>query len=166
MKLDETTQKFVNKKNHGVFLFDIFPHSNVMAFHRLTVKKDGTSNGIVLIGNENHLLFLNDLLIEKLLKREYRSGFWSGVLYHKNKVYVAYKYHDEMSTREIIEVLSIKFRNDLMLACELMLSSLSFLQIKVSGEIIQNIPLPLKSEFKQKQAKHLPFIKEPETIIH
>lgn len=155
-------QDFIKQKPSGVFLLDPFPRSNVAVYHRMQIRRD-ISNGVVLLGDEHQLSFLSDVISERLISRKHRDGFWSGVFYEEGKLYLAYKYDKQLVEKEIIELLIFKFRDDMIFACRLKPSELSFIQIKHSTHTVLNIPIMLSQ--KQREALDNPQLREIPAIV-
>ena len=156
-------KKFLSEKKYGVILYDLFPDSDITAFHSIKLHKK-KSNGIILLGNETQLEFLSRIIYDKLLSVERRDGFWGGIIEDGNKLILVYSFYKDQEVDYVIDLLGFKFRYDLINICEMMLSELSFIQIKVNGIIVDNRKLDLKNV--KNASTTLPTIKQTGTIYH
>lgn len=161
--IDDSVQDFINQKPDGVFLLDPFPRSNIVVYHRMRIRKD-ISNGIVLSGDEHQLSFLSDVISERLISRKHRDGFWSGVFYEEGRLYLAYKYDKLLTEKEIIRLLSFKFRDDMIFICLLKPAELSFVQVKYRNNVVCNISITLTPE-QRKAAGRLPLAEIPSIVL-
>ena len=161
--MEPVVKSYIEGRKHGIFLFDLLPQSNLTIYHNIKLHKK-KSNGIIILGNDEQLEFFAQIIYDKLLSKERRDGYWSGLIADENKLFLVYNFYKYLSINEIIELLSLKFRNDLLNICELTLSELSFLQVKIDGRIINNFPLPLNPE--QKLTTSFSSVQLPDTIIH
>ncbi len=155
-------KRFVKNQDQGIFLFDLFPFSDITIFHQIKIK-EGKSNGIIILGNEGQLEFLSRTINDKLLNQKHHDGFWSALLENDDNLILVYNFKKDLSVDDIIELLGLKFRNDLNNICELLLSSISFLLVKIQGQIHKSFPLRLENE--QTDAIPLPIVNIPGTII-
>jgi len=142
---DETIGHFYREHHTGVFLFDLLPKSSVAVFHDISPVK-GYGNGVVVIGHRDDQEKLGLAITKNLLHKEQRDGFWDSAIFHDDLLIIVYAYRDLLEPDQIIELLSLKLRYDLAHVCEIELSDLSLLQVKIKGEIYKNIPIQLPSE--------------------
>ncbi|MFH1427691.1 MAG: hypothetical protein ABIG60_04160 [Patescibacteria group bacterium] len=145
--LDPLTEDYINKKEHGVFLLNLLPWSSLLVFHSIKFKEK-LSNGIVLIGQQKELEAFHKIISEHLINANYRNGFWSSPILFEGKLFLPYNYPPELNIKEIVEILSIKFRDDLLQVCQLPLSQFSYLSIKYAGKILQTFILTLTQRQK------------------
>jgi len=161
--IDPKIKKFLDEKKYGVILYDLFPDSDITAFHRIKLHKK-KSNGIILIGNENQLEFLSRIIYDKLLSVERRDGFWGGIIEDGNKLVLIYSFYKDQEVDYVVDLLGFKFRYDLINICEMMLSELSFIQVKINGIIVDSRKLDL--EDVKNASTTLPTINKTGIIYH
>ena len=116
--LDAKTAKFIDSRSDGIFLFDLFPDSNIIAFHEIESDEDMCQE-IYMQGSKSQINFLGKLLTKNLVAERTKDGIWSGVVQKKNRIYIGYRYDDHIGRDQIIEILSVRFRRDLIEVCNL-----------------------------------------------
>jgi len=147
---NENVRSFYDQAKTGIFLFNLLPKSPVAVYHDLSPVK-GLGNGVVILGPKEDQEKLGTTIAENLLYKNQSDGFWSSAVFLEDKLVIVYAYQKELEPDQIIELLSLKLRYDLLHHCGIELAPLSFLLVKVKGQIRQNIPIrmPPKLELLQ-----------------
>ncbi|MFH1822711.1 MAG: hypothetical protein ABH830_03345 [Patescibacteria group bacterium] len=145
--LDPLTENYINNKEYGIFLLNLLPWSSLFVFHRIKFEEK-LSNGIVLVGQQKDLEVFYKIISEHLINVNHRNGFWGSPILFEGKIFLPYNYQSELDIKAIVEILSIKFRDDLLHVCQLPLSQFSYLAIKYAGKVLQTFILTLTQRQK------------------
>ena len=136
----------------AIILLNAFPDSPVVVSGGVGLVDDLKlgQDALLIEGPRHQLKFLlprlaslrNDSIDSSVL------GFWSGAHWGNDGKNLELYYVFGISLRDRIELLTEKFRRDMISSCQLMLSETSSIVVKLRGEIIvhQKLNLPLGAE--------------------
>jgi len=141
-------KSFIANSEDGIFLTNLLPRSVVTLYHSFG-PEDTKSYNIFIVGEAQNLKYLNVLIGNHLIDKSFgEDGVWRNVAPVDNKLIVSYRYKKNKTADDIIKLLSLEFRNDIIQSCGLSLLPCSWIIIKKNQRIGQPFKVPLTPEQK------------------